>query len=89
MCKPDDPEAQWKGTLANPEIALRVQGATMHDLVKVDFYIVGLEPPQTPKIRDIRATFFSAGTPPAVTRVGIERLSMEGLLVEIEGMAAR
>lgn len=85
---PNDLEAQLKGTLANLEIALRAQGATMHDLVKVNFYIVGLDPAQTPKIRDIRATWFSAEKPPAVTLVGIERLSMDGLLVEIEGMAA-
>ena len=85
---PNDLEAQLKGTLANLEIALRAQGATMHDLVKVNFYIVGLDPAQTPKIRDIRATWFNAEKPPAVTLVGIERLSMDGLLVEIEGMAA-
>ena len=85
---PNDLEAQLKGMLANLEIALRAQGATMHDLVKVNFYIVGLDPAQTPKIRDIRATWFGAEKPPAVTLVGIERLSMDGLLVEIEGMAA-
>lgn len=85
---PDDLEAQLKGTLENLDIALRAQGATMHDLVKVNFYIVGLQPAQTPKIRDIRAAFFNPEKPPAVTLVGIERLSMEGLLVEIEGVAA-
>lgn len=85
---PGDLEAQLKGTLDNLDIALRAQGATMHDLVKVNFYIVGLQPAQTPKIRDIRAIYFSAEKPPAVTLVGIERLSMDGLLVEIEGIAA-
>ena len=86
---PDDLEAQLEGTLDNLDIALRAQGATMHDLVKVNFYIVGLQPAQTPKIRDIRAAYFSADKPPAVTLVGIERLSMDGLLVEIEGIAAQ
>ncbi|ATE59449.1 RidA family protein [Thauera sinica] len=86
---PDDLEAQLKGTLDNLDIALRAQGATMQDLVKVNFYIVGLQPAQTPRIRDIRAAYFDAGKPPAVTLVGIERLSMDGLLVEIEGIAAR
>lgn len=85
---PNDLEAQLKGTLENMDIALRAQGATMHDLVKVSFYIVGLQPEQTPTIRDIRAAFFNPEKPPAVTLVGIDRLSMEGLLVEIEGMAA-
>lgn len=54
----------------------------------MSFYIVGLQPEQTPTIRDIRAAFFNPEKPPAVTLVGIDRLSMEGLLVEIEGMAA-
>lgn len=85
---PGDLEAQLKGTLDNLDIALRAQGATMHDLVKVNVYIVGLQPAQTPKIRDIRAAYFSAEKPPALTLVGIERLSMDGLLVEIEGIAA-
>lgn len=85
---PGDLEAQLKGTLDNLDIALRAQGATMHDLVKVNVYIVGLQPTQTPKIRDIRAAYFNAEKPPAVTLVGIERLSMDGLLVEIEGIAA-
>lgn len=85
---PGDLEAQLKGTLHNLDIALRAQGATMHDLVKVNVYIVGLQPAQTPKIRDIRAAYFNAEKPPALTLVGIERLSMDGLLVEIEGIAA-
>lgn len=85
---PGDLEAQLKGTLDNLDIALRAQGATMHDLVKVNVYIVGLQPAQTPKIRDIRAAYFNAEKPPALTLVGIERLSMDGLLVEIEGIAA-
>ena len=51
---PGDLEAQLKGTLDNLDIALRAQGATMHDPVKVTIYIVGLDPAQTPKIRDIR-----------------------------------
>ena len=85
---PGDLDAQLRGTLDNLDIALRAQGAAMHDLVKVNFYIVGLQPAQTPKIRDIRAAYFSAEKPPAVTLVGIERLSMDGLLVEIEGIAA-
>lgn len=85
---PGDLEAQLKGTLDNLDIALRAQGATMHDLVKVNVYIVGLQPALTPKIRDIRAAYFNAEKPPALTLVGIERLSMDGLLVEIEGIAA-
>jgi enamine deaminase RidA (YjgF/YER057c/UK114 family) len=86
---PNDLEAQLKGTLDNVDIALRAQGATMKDLVKVNFYIVGLEPSQTLRIRDIRAAYFDTERPPAVTLVGIERLSIDGLLVEIEAIAAQ
>jgi enamine deaminase RidA (YjgF/YER057c/UK114 family) len=86
---PGDLAAQLEGTLDNLDIALRAQGATMQDLVKVNFYIVGLKPEQTPHIRDIRAAYFSADKPPAVTLVGIERLSIDGLLVEIEAIAAQ
>ncbi|WP_432558327.1 RidA family protein [Granulicoccus sp. GXG6511] len=86
---PGDLAAQVRGTLDNLVIALAAQGATMADLVKVNVYIVDLDPSQTAAIRDIRAEYFDAEQPPAVTLVGIDRLSMDGLLVEIEAVAAR
>lgn len=86
---PGDLEAQVRGTLDNLDIALRAQGATMDDLVKVNVFVVDLEPSQTPAIRDIRATYFNVDNPPALTLVGIDKLSMDGLLVEIEAIAAR
>ena len=84
---PGDLAAQVRGTLDNLGIALAAQGATMADLVKVNVYIVDLDPGQTAMIRDIRAEYFDAEQPPAVTLVGIDRLSMDGLLVEISDVA--
>lgn len=86
---PGNLEAQLRGTLDNLLLALQAQDAIMADLVKVTIYVVGLEPEQTASIRDIRSEFFDCTEPPAVTVVGIDRLSMDGLLVEIEAIAAR
>ncbi|HNS93569.1 RidA family protein [Thauera sp.] len=86
---PDDLEAQLKGTLDNIEIALRAQGASMHDLVHVTIYVVGLQPAQTTRIREIRSAYFHPERPPAVTLLGIERLAFEGLVVEVDVIAAR
>ncbi len=86
---PDDLEAQLKGTLDNLEIALRAQGATMHDLVAVTIYVVGLQPEHTTRIREIRSAYFDPERPPAVTLLGIERLAFPGLRVEIDIIAAQ
>lgn len=86
---PDDLEAQLKGTLDNIEIGLRAQGASMRDLVKVNIYVVDLRPEQLALIREIRAAYFDAERPPAVTLLGVDRLAFEGLKVEIEVIAAQ
>ena len=86
---PNDLEAQLKGTLDNLEIALTAQGASMRDLVTVTIYVVGLEPEQTARIRDIRSAYFDPERPPAVTLLGIERLAFPGLRVEIDIIAAQ
>ncbi|HAY09271.1 MAG TPA: hypothetical protein DCY18_04915 [Thauera sp.] len=70
-------------------MALRAQGASMHDLVHVTIYVVGLQPAQTTRIREIRSAYFHPERPPAVTLLGIERLAFEGLVVEVDVIAAR
>lgn len=85
---PDDLEAQLAGTLENVEHALSAQGASMHDLVHVTIYVVGLRPAQTTRIREIRSAWFHPERPPAVTLLGIERLAFEGLVVEVDVIAA-
>ncbi len=89
MRNPDDLEAQLKGTLDNIDIALRAQGASMRDLVHVTIYVVGLQPEQTARIREIRSAYFDPESPPAVTLLGIERLAFPGLRVEIDIIAAQ
>ncbi|ENO80898.1 endoribonuclease L-PSP [Thauera sp. 27] len=51
--------------------------------------MVGLQPAQTTRIREIRSAYFHPERPPAVTLLGIERLAFEGLVVEVDVVAAR
>ena len=85
---PHQLDAQLAGCLDNLDIALRAQGASMRDLVRVTIYVVDLQPAQTAALREIRARYFDAEQPPAVTLLGVSALSMEGLVCEVEAVAA-
>jgi enamine deaminase RidA (YjgF/YER057c/UK114 family) len=82
-----DFRAQVTKALENLKIALTTAGATLDDLVKVNYYVVNLKPDQVPVIRDVRSKYFSAEHPPASTLVGVTALVREDFLIEIEAVA--
>ena len=71
----------------NLKIALTAAGATMEDLIKVNYYVVNLKPDQVPIIRDVRSKYLSAEHPPASTLVGVTALAREDFMIEIEAVA--
>ena len=73
--------------LENLKIALTAVGATMEDLIKVNYYVVNLKPDQVPIIREVRSKYFSAERPPASTLVGVTALAREDFMIEIEAVA--
>jgi enamine deaminase RidA (YjgF/YER057c/UK114 family) len=83
-----DLRAQVTQVMDNLKTALVAAGATMKDVVKVNYYVVNLKPEQVPVIREVRSKYFSAEHPPAGTLVGVTALVQEGYMIEIEAVAA-
>ena len=82
-----DLRAQTEQAWENVRLALAAVGATMHDLVKTNLYVVGLKPEHVPILREVRAKFIKAEQPPASTLVGVSALVGADWLIEIEAVA--
>jgi len=82
-----DLRVQATKALENLKIALAAAGATIEDLVKVNYYVVNLKPDQLPILREVRTKYFSAEHPPASTLVGVTALAREDFMIEIEAVA--
>ena len=84
-----DLTAQIKQVARNLIAALAAVGAKPSDIVKMNTYIVNYKPSDYGAMREARAILFPSGEqPPASTLVGVLSLAVEGLLVEIEAIAA-
>jgi enamine deaminase RidA (YjgF/YER057c/UK114 family) len=82
-----DLRVQVTKALENLKLALTAAGATMEDLIKVNYYVVNLKPDQVTIIREVRSKYFSAEHPPASTLVGVTALAREEFMIEIEAVA--
>src|SRR5262249_5023787 len=69
-----DLRAQAEQAFANLEIALKAAGATFHDVVKMNLYVVDLKPDLVPLLREVRARYVDRERPPASTLVGVSAL---------------
>jgi enamine deaminase RidA (YjgF/YER057c/UK114 family) len=68
--------------------ALKAAGATWRDVVKVNGYMVDLNPSDLNVYREVRSRYFEKGQLPASTLVGVQRLVHEDLRIEVEVVAA-
>ena len=68
--------------------ALRAAGAAWGDVIKVNGYMVGLNPAAVNVYREVRSRYFDKARMPASTLVGVDRLVHEDLLLEVEVIAA-
>jgi enamine deaminase RidA (YjgF/YER057c/UK114 family) len=84
-----DFRAQVTQAMENLKTALAAAGATMADIVKLNYYVVNLTPDQVPIIREVRQKYLTTEHPPAATLVGVTALAQADLMVEIEAIAAR
>jgi len=80
--------AQTEQVYRNLQTALAAAGATFADVVKTTAYVVNLNAESLAAIRKVRRAFLSADSPPASTLVGVAALAVDGLLIEIEAVAA-
>jgi 2-iminobutanoate/2-iminopropanoate deaminase len=84
---PADFTSQVKQAFANLGTALQAAGATSSDLVKLNYYVVGLNREKLQVIREARDTFVNLQRPPASTLAGVPMLFREDALIEIEAQA--
>ena len=77
-------EAQARLALDNLVDVLKVAGGTLEDLMMITVFVTDMA--NRPTFARVRDGYFRAN-PPASTIVEINRLFMDGVLVEINGMA--
>ena len=85
---PGDLKIQIKTAAENLVAALAAVGAKPSDIVKMNTYIVQYKQADYAAMREARAVLFPSGDPPASTLIGVHSLAVDGLLVEIEAVAA-
>jgi enamine deaminase RidA (YjgF/YER057c/UK114 family) len=83
----DDLRAQVTQAMENLKTALAAAGASLQDVVKMNYYVVNLTPDKVSVIREERKKYLSAEHPPASTLVGVTALAPE-VLIEVEAVAA-
>jgi len=84
----NDLRAQVTQVMENLKTALAAAGASLQDVVKLNYYVVNLNPEKLSTIREVRNKYISAEHPPASTLVGVTALAREEFLIEVEVVAA-
>jgi 2-iminobutanoate/2-iminopropanoate deaminase len=82
-----DFHAQTAQAFANLRSVLAAAGASTNDIVKLNYYVVGLNHERLLAVRDVRDQFIDKGHPPASTLAGVQELFREDALIEIEAVA--
>jgi len=82
-----DLRGQTAQAMENLRTALTAAGATLEDVVKLNYYVVNLKSDQLPIIREVRTKYFSSEQLPASTLVGVTALAREEFMIEIEAVA--
>ena len=83
----DDFSAQTKQAFENLKAILAENGATPANLVKLNYYVVGLNPDRLKTLRTIRDQYVDLQHPPVSTLAGVKDLFREECLIEIEAVA--
>ncbi|KAA6465010.1 RidA family protein [Acidobacteria bacterium AB60] len=79
--------AQARQAFANLKTALAAVGARPSDLVKLNYYVVGLNHDKLVALREARDAVIDKAHPPASTLAGVQALFREDVQVEIEAEA--
>jgi enamine deaminase RidA (YjgF/YER057c/UK114 family) len=82
-----DFEEQARQAYKNLVTALTEAGATPSDLVKVGIYVVDHDLDKLKVIRNVRDQILNVDPPPASTLLGVERLAVPDLLIEVDAIA--
>jgi len=82
-----DFEAQARQVFNNLITCLSETGATPSDLTKIGIYVVDHNPEKLATIRRVRDEILDADPPPASTLLGVHRLALPELMVEVDAVA--
>jgi enamine deaminase RidA (YjgF/YER057c/UK114 family) len=82
---PGDIRAQAQQVFDNLRAALQAVGATLDQVVKLNYYVV--DATQMPVIREVRDEYLDPERLPASTAVEVRRLVRDDLLIEVEAVA--
>ena len=83
-----DMRAQTEQVFDNLTNCLKAAGADWADVIKLNGYMVGLNPESVKAYREVRSKYLDPTRLPASTLVGVERLVHPDLLLEVELVAA-
>jgi enamine deaminase RidA (YjgF/YER057c/UK114 family) len=79
--------AQTKQAFANVKVALAAAGAAPRDLVRLNYYVVGLNHDKLMALREARDSVIDKQHPPASTLAGVQSLFRDDVQIEIEAEA--
>lgn len=79
--------AEAKQAFANLKAALAAAGAKPADLVKINYFVVGLNHDKLVALREARDSIIDKEHPPVSTLAGVQALFREDVQVEIEAEA--
>ena len=85
---PADFASQVKQAFANLRTALSASGAKPTDVVKLNYFIVGLNHDRLLAVREARDAFLDPQHLPASTLVGVQALFREDVQIEIDAEAS-
>jgi enamine deaminase RidA (YjgF/YER057c/UK114 family) len=82
-----DFEAQARQVFNNLVRALDAVGATPADLAKLGIYVVEHDVEKLAIVRRVRDEILGVDEPPASTLIGVERLALPDLMIEVDAVA--
>ena len=82
-----DMRAQSEQVFRNVTDQLKAAGASWDNVIKMNGYMVGLNPERVAAYREVRQRYLKEGALPASTLVGVEALVDPDLLLEVEVVA--
>jgi len=84
---PSDFRAEAALAFENLRTVLAAAGTTPADVVKINYYVVGLNREKLRALREARDAFIDKNRPPASTLAGVAALFREDCHLEIEAVA--
>jgi enamine deaminase RidA (YjgF/YER057c/UK114 family) len=82
-----DFEAQARATFEHLKQCLEQAGASFDDVIKMNVFLLDIKTNQWP-FRKVRAEYINTANPPVSTMVEVTGLAVEGMMVEVEVVAA-